>query len=89
MITPTGQCPFCLGIDVVQAGDPEGPTKLAWYQCHACRKMWFYKTGSPNFSCPACNGFGKVNTSTADSVVVTLRCASCGSEWLFRTTEAA
>jgi hypothetical protein len=46
--------------------------------------MWFHEIGSPD-SCPECKGL-KANTFTADSVVITLRCALCGSEWLFRTT---
>jgi transposase-like protein len=85
MVNPGGQCPFCLSIDVVQAGYPEGPTRLTWYQCHACRKMWFHRIGDPDYSCSKCNGLEEP-TSTADSIVIPLRCASCGSEWFFRTT---
>ena len=85
---PDGYCPFCLSIEIVQAGDPDGPTRLTWYQCHACRKMWFHRTGSPDYACPTCNALGQPNTGTADSVVIPLRCASCGSEWFFRTTDA-
>jgi len=46
--------------------------------------MWFHEIGSPD-SCPECKGL-KANAFRADSVVITLRCALCRSEWLFRTT---
>lgn len=84
MFNPGGHCPFCPSIDVVQAGYPEGPTELTWYQCHACRKMWFHRIGIPDHSCPTCNGLAEP-PSTVDSIVIPLRCASCGNEWLFRT----
>jgi predicted Zn-ribbon and HTH transcriptional regulator len=84
MVSPGGPCPFCHNIDIVQDGYPEGSTGLTWSKCRACRKIWFHEIGSSD-SCPECKGL-KAHTFTADSVVITLRCTVCASEWLFRTT---
>jgi transposase-like protein len=84
MVTLGGQCPFCQGLEIVQ--NPKGPTRLTWYRCRACRRVWSHQNGSSYSRCPECNGRRKAKTLRADSVMTTLRCGSCGSEWLSRTT---
>jgi len=84
MVSPGGPCPFCHHVDIVQDDYPQGAAGLTWSKCGACRKMWFHDINSPA-SCPECKGL-KANAFMADSIVLTLRCTSCGSEWLFRTT---
>src|SRR5688500_13507105 len=74
VVNPGSQCPHCQGIDIVQIGYPEGSTRLTWYQCRGCLKLWFHRIGWPDQCCPQCNELEEPNTFTSDDVVITLRC---------------
>src|SRR5687767_1341412 len=78
------RCQFCQSEEFHQCGPPEGPTELTWYECESCGQLWFHETDKRDeHPCAACKRLGVSGPLTPDSVVITLRCTSCGREWFF------